>query len=50
MVTVGACSSAENRADSGTKPSLAPQTATAEAMERLSVGPKRKVSDQWQRG
>ena len=40
VVTVGACTSAENRADSGTKVITCAQTGTAEAMERPGVGPR----------
>ena len=40
VVTVGACTSAENRADSGTKVITCSQTGTAEAMERPGVGPR----------
>ena len=45
LVTVGACSSAENRADVETRAIACPPTATAEAMERPGVRPKRKIGD-----
>ena len=43
VVTVGACTSAENRADLGDKVMACPQTATVEAVEPPAVGPEMRI-------
>ena len=50
VVTGGACTSAENRADLGTEAIPFPQTATAEAGEQIGVGPKDGQDEDEQQG